>query len=227
MNNDKTSYENIEQKIRDLENEKNDILKKLLEEKKKLKKDIRSDFLTGGLLASSLFLMINSLILYFGILFPFDFFFGVGLFLICLYIILKPVRLGKWLIKYLELKESNTINEYITLCLRNIDAMLMIYNNSLSNDLFNYSKKKVELIKMNFSNYIEEFKHLSENLKRIGDLMDEINFSPKLRNKIIVKKTQLFIEQKKRIPNIEDDLKKLKGTQEFFKDLIDKKSSPE
>ncbi|KKN58646.1 hypothetical protein LCGC14_0550130 [marine sediment metagenome] len=85
-----------EEKIQKIENETNAFNKEYLKEKGEFLKIVRSDFLTGGIIASSLFIIISSLFNFIGIVFPYDLLIGIFGFLIGLIILIVPVTKPKF-----------------------------------------------------------------------------------------------------------------------------------
>jgi len=87
--------EECKEKIQRIEHETETFTKEYLEEKGEFLKIVRSDFLTGGIIASSLFIIISSLFNFFGIIFPYDLLIGISGFIIGLIILMVPVAKPK------------------------------------------------------------------------------------------------------------------------------------
>jgi len=102
-----------EEEIQKIENERINFKEKYLKEKRDFFRIVRGDFLTGGIVASSLFLIINSLINFFGILFPYDLSIGIVLFIIGLVILISPVARPKVAIRKFNRQFLNVIYKFL------------------------------------------------------------------------------------------------------------------
>lgn len=87
--------EECKEKIQKIEHETETFNKEYLEERGEFLKIVRSDFLTGGIIASSLFIIISSLLNFFSVKFPYDLLIGILGFLTGLVILITPVAKPK------------------------------------------------------------------------------------------------------------------------------------
>lgn len=101
-----------EEKIQRIENETYIFKKEYLEEKGEFLKIVRSDFLTGGIIASSLFIIISSLFNFIGIDFPYDLLIGIFGFLIGLIILIVPVTKPKFRFLKFNNRIFKTVSEF-------------------------------------------------------------------------------------------------------------------
>ena len=92
----KNQIEESVKKIKEIENLKDIYICDYSKEKREFFKIVRGDFLTGGIIASSLFLILNSLINFFGINFPFNLLIGIFLGIIGITILIVPVAKPKF-----------------------------------------------------------------------------------------------------------------------------------
>jgi len=194
----KSSYESIEQKIRKIEKDKEEALSKVTREKEELSKIVRSDFLVGGILASSLFLIINSLILYIGIIFPYNLLIGIGLLLVSLGILLKPIILSKLIIKNYNEKECIIFDQYIFQFLVGINAKMKLYRKEVFKPAIDDKIEEFDVLKDIISDGMKEIDDALLGMDKIDDLMNEINFPNKLRRKSFSKMTHKTLASTKK-----------------------------
>lgn len=219
--------------IENIESERVKALKNFKEKKKELFEIVRADFLAGGIIAGSLFVVITSVMTFFSLNFPWDFLIGVGGCIIGIIILIFPIISSKFSTKrpnqlILEMCRDLQTSAYV-----NAMALSMEAENSLAsndemglNEYFNKKMESYKILREDMLNVINELNNLKGTTNLTPEVYDPVfntismtvNQFMKYENFYFYTNDFRQIDKKNFHQN--DDIRKLKAECEKLRDLI-------
>lgn len=184
----KNQIEENEKKIKEIENSKNLFIDDYFKEKREFFKIVRGDFLTGGIIASSLFLILSSLINFFGINFPFDLLIGIFGCIIGMCILIAPVARPKFTISKSNNRILNIVSDFQKMVCQKATIIEYDFRRLISKDISNTSITSVKDLNTFQDKLYNLYKEGVEGLNQLKE------HSPEIILKKISKINQKYVE---------------------------------